>query len=37
VSAAEPVSCEFDTTVGGQYKVTAVVADDRRRPQPHAS
>lgn len=25
-SAAEAVSCEFDTTVGGQYKVTAVVA-----------
>lgn len=28
VSAAEPVSCSFDSTVGGQYKVTAVVADE---------
>ncbi len=25
-SAGDAVSCEFDTTVGGQYKVTAVVA-----------
>ena len=25
-AAAEPVQCEFDTTVGGQYRVTAMVA-----------
>ncbi|MDO9174672.1 MAG: alpha-2-macroglobulin family protein, partial [Actinomycetota bacterium] len=25
-SAADPVQCEFDTAVGGQYRVTAVVA-----------
>jgi uncharacterized protein YfaS (alpha-2-macroglobulin family) len=25
-AAAEPVVCEFDTTVGGQYRVTALIA-----------
>lgn len=27
-SGADPVACEFDTAVGGQYKVTAVVTDE---------
>ncbi len=27
-SAAEAVTCQFDTAVGGQYKVTAVVSDE---------
>ncbi|MGB8858357.1 MAG: alpha-2-macroglobulin family protein [Ilumatobacteraceae bacterium] len=27
-SAADPIPCSFDTAVGGQYKVTAVVTDD---------
>ena len=27
-SAAEPVPCHFDTEIGGQYKITAVVADE---------
>ena len=27
-SAAEPVPCEFDTSVGGQYRITTAVTDD---------
>ncbi len=28
VSAAEPVPCEFDTSVGGTYRMRAVITDD---------
>jgi alpha-2-macroglobulin len=31
-SQAEPVTCRFETKLGGQYRVTATVVDDERRP-----
>ena len=31
-SAAEPVSCEFETEKGGQYRIAARVLDDLERP-----
>jgi uncharacterized protein YfaS (alpha-2-macroglobulin family) len=31
VSEAEPVRCQFETTVGGRYAITARVMDDRER------
>ncbi|HIP70623.1 MAG TPA: hypothetical protein EYH05_04430, partial [Anaerolineae bacterium] len=30
-SESEPVSCEFDTAVGGEYRITAVVTDEQGR------
>jgi alpha-2-macroglobulin len=30
-SRAEPVTCRFETKLGGQYRVTATVVDDERR------
>ena len=30
-SQAEPVSCEFDTPVGGTYRITATVSDEQGR------
>jgi alpha-2-macroglobulin len=30
-SAAEPVTCEFETPVGGRYRITALVNDDSGR------
>jgi len=30
-SAAEPVTCTFETSVGGSYRISAVVTDDRGR------
>ena len=31
-SAAAPVACHFDTSVGGEYRVTATIQDDQARP-----
>lgn len=30
-SRAEPVSCEFDTTIGGRYQITATITDTEGR------
>ena len=30
-SASEPITCEFETPVGGEYRITAVVTDDLGR------
>jgi len=30
-STSEPVSCEFETPVGGRYRITAIVFDDKGR------
>ena len=34
LSAAEPVTCRFETTEGGEYRISAEVRDDARTPQP---
>lgn len=31
-SATEPVTCEFTTDLGGSYRITATIRDDRERP-----